>query len=164
MDDEKDSQEACLEAIHEINADMVNVQKNVEEIGKLQKKILNAIRKDDAVQNMRSELIDNITMLARRILLKLTRQEKVNDTEINPLSRKFFDVWNEYLDCQIQFQNQRKKMLVRQYQIIGVNKTDEELEEILDSNPEGLPAMCTDLQEQIKAKIQLKVVYILSYL
>ena len=66
-------------------------------------------------------------------------------------------MWNEYLGCQIQFRNQRKKLLVRQYQIIGVNKTDEELEEILDSDPDGLPAMCIDLQEQIKAKNQLKV-------
>ena len=90
MDDKKDSQKACLEAIDEINADMTNVQKNVEEIGKLQKKILNAVRKDDAVQNMRYDLIDNITMLARRILLNLTQQVKVNETEINPLSRKGF--------------------------------------------------------------------------
>ena len=90
MDDKKDSQNACLEAIDEINADMTNVQKNVEEIGKLQKKILNAVRKDDAVQNMRYDLIDNITMLARRILLNLTQQVKVNETEINLLSRKGF--------------------------------------------------------------------------
>ena len=69
-------------------------------------------------------------------------------------------MWNKYIICQSQFREDSKKQFVRQCQITGTQKTNQEIEEMLDNDPSGALEMFSGsiLQDTQAAKDKLLAV------
>ena len=136
----------------------------MEEINKLQKKILNSVRKDDGDQGKLNDLNETNKKLAICIRNALkSEQEKVEkklspkktlsptrkkksltsreeqdlrlrQTQINSQSLRFFNIWNEYNQSQVQFREKSKHLLVKQCKITGnVDLSNEEIGELYEN-------------------------------
>ncbi len=49
--------------------------------------------------------------------------------QVSAQSRRFFDVWAEYNNDQVEFHDRTKKLLVKRFKITGVSLSDDEIEE-----------------------------------
>ena len=85
---------------------------------------------------------------------------KIRQNQINSQRIRFRDLWNEYLICQNQYREDTKKQFIRQCQITGTQKTNQEIEELLDNDPSGALEMFSGsiLQDTQAAKDKLLAV------
>ena len=85
---------------------------------------------------------------------------KIRQNQINSQRIRFRDLWNEYLTCQNQYREDTKKQFIRQCQITGTQKTNQEIEELLDNDPSGALEMFSGsiLQDTQAAKDKLLAV------
>ena len=85
---------------------------------------------------------------------------KIRQNQINSQSRRYHGLLNEYMTCQSQFREDTKKQFIRQCQITGTQKTNQEIEELLDNDPSGALEMFSGsiLQDTQAAKDKLLAV------
>ena len=85
---------------------------------------------------------------------------KIRQNQINSQKRRLHDLWSEYIICQSQFREDSKKQFIRQCQITGTQKTNQEIEELLDNDPSGALEMFSGsiLQDTQAAKDKLLAV------
>merc|ERR1712109_448284 len=142
------SQIDFLEALQELHEDIEQVQKNVVDIGKLHKKILNNVKSDAKIKEELDDKNHSNKKLAQRIKRKLEKEQakvdskksqfkspssreqediKIRQNQINSQKRRLHDLWSEYIICQSQFREDSKKQLKRQCQITGTQKTNQEI-------------------------------------
>jgi len=127
---------------------LFQVDENVRQIKALQTKILQAVRKDEADVNRMNDLAESNKQLAKRIRNCLTsendkvqrklspkktlsptkkkkmtsREEedvRIRQTQINSQSKRFCDLWADYLTAQTEYREKSKKNLVKQCKIKG---------------------------------------------
>ena len=85
---------------------------------------------------------------------------KIRQNQINSHKILIKDLWNEYMICQSQYREDCKKQFIRQCQITGTQKTNQEIEELLDNDPSGALEMFSGsiLQDTQAAKDKLLAV------
>jgi len=174
------SQIDFLEALQELHEDIEQVQKNVADIGKLHKKILNSVKSDPKIKEELDDKNHSNKKLTQRIRIKLKEEQakvdskksqtnlssreeediKIRQNQINSQSRRYHGLLNEYMTCQSQFHEDSKKQFIRQCQITGTQKTNQEIEELLDNDPSGALEMFSGsiLQDTQAAKDKLLAV------
>jgi len=169
-----DSQENFFDTLNTINTSIDKVQENVEEVKKLQRKILNAVHRNDTdhtklndlnaanfklAQNIRKAIADEQDKVEQRlnpkktlspIKSKVTPRQKtdlrVRKTQLDGQSTRMFNIWNEYNQSQLQFREESKKMFVRQCKIMGnTSLSNEEIETMID---EGKNVFATSILDQ----------------
>jgi len=175
------SQIDFLEALQELHEDIEQVQKNVADIRKLHKKILNNVKSDPKIKEELDDKEHSNKKLYGRIKNKLDEEQakvdskksqfkspssreqediKIRQNQINSQKRRLHDLWSEYIICQSQFREDSKKQFIRQCQITGTQKTNQEIEELLDNDPSGALEMFSGsiLQDTQAAKDKLLAV------
>jgi len=175
------SQIDFLEALQELHEDIEQVKKNVADIGILHKKILKDVKSDPKIKEELDDKSHSNKKLFERINKKLKEEQakvdskksqikspssreeediKIRQNQINSQRIRFRDLWNEYLICQNQYREDTKKQFIRQCQITGTQKTNQEIEELLDNDPSGALEMFSGsiLQDTQAAKDKLLAV------
>ena len=150
------------------------VQQNVEDVKKLQRKILNAVHKDENdhaklndlnaanfkyAQNIRKAIADEQNKVDKKLnpdkslspfKTKLTARQqtdlRVRKTQLDGQSKRMFETWDDYNRSQLQFREESKKMLVRQCKVMGnASLSNEEIENMID---EGKNVFATSILDQ----------------
>ncbi|XP_023184360.1 syntaxin-3-like isoform X2 [Xiphophorus maculatus] len=134
--------------IEDIRNSIDKIDENVAEVKKLYSVILSAPTSDQKTQDDLESITNNIKKMANNARNKLKtiernleseQQERVSaDMRIRKsqhavLSRKFVEVMTKYNEAQVDFRERSKGRIQRQLEITGQAKTDEELEEMLES-------------------------------
>ena len=151
------------------------VQENVEEVKKLQRKILNAAHKSESeharlndvyattfklAQNIRkliAEEQDNVDkklnpkktlspLKAKKLTARQQTDLRVRKTQLDGQSTRMYNIWSDYNQCQVQFREQSKKLFVRQCKVMGnTSLSNEEIEQMID---EGKNVFATSILDQ----------------
>jgi len=162
--------------------DIDKIQTNNSEIRKLQVKVLGAVNQEQ-VEKDRATLDDKVAenkkfgVRIRNALKK--EQDRLDDkalaasnndgqqksarenhemrlrrTQIAAHSRRFYDLWTEYNNQQLEYKDRSKDLLKRRCKIVNENLTDEEIETMLE---EGKTQMfnASILDDTTKAREQL---------
>ncbi|XP_014828042.1 PREDICTED: syntaxin-2 isoform X3 [Poecilia mexicana] len=135
--------------IEDIRNSIDKIDENVAEVRKLYSVILSAPTSDQKTQDDLESITNDIKKMANNARNKLKtiernleseqQQERVSaDMRIRKsqhavLSRKFVEVMTKYNEAQVDFRERSKGRIQRQLEITGQAKTDEELEEMLES-------------------------------
>ncbi|XP_017162712.1 syntaxin 3b isoform X1 [Poecilia reticulata] len=135
--------------IEDIRNSIDKIDENVAEVKKLYSVILSAPTSDQKTQDDLESITNDIKKMANNARNKLKtiernleseqQQERVSaDIRIRKsqhavLSRKFVEVMTKYNEAQVDFRERSKGRIQRQLEITGQAKTDEELEEMLES-------------------------------
>ncbi|KAM4732724.1 syntaxin 3b isoform 1-T1 [Anableps anableps] len=134
--------------IEDIRNSIDKIDENVAEVKKLYSVILSAPTSDQKTQDDLEAITNDIKKMANNARNKLKtiernleseQQERVSaDMRIRKsqhavLSRKFVEVMTKYNEAQVDFRERSKGRIQRQLEITGQAKTDEELEEMLES-------------------------------
>jgi len=174
------SQIDFLEALQELHEDIEQVKKNVADIGILHKKILKDVKSDPKIKEELDDKEHSNKKLGERVKRKLNEEQakvdskksqtnlssreeediKIRQNQINSHKILIKDLWNEYMICQSQYREDCKKQFIRQCQITGTQKTNQEIEELLDNDPSGALEMFSGsiLQDTQAAKDKLLAV------
>uniref|UniRef100_A0A0S7F5B0 STX3 n=1 Tax=Poeciliopsis prolifica TaxID=188132 RepID=A0A0S7F5B0_9TELE len=134
--------------IEDIRNSIDKIDENVVEVKKLYSVILSAPTSDQKTQDDLESITNDIKKMANNARNKLKtiernleseQQERVSaDMRIRKsqhavLSRKFVEVMTKYNEAQVDFRERSKGRIQRQLEITGQAKTDDELEEMLES-------------------------------
>ena len=125
------------------------MQENVEEVKKLQRKILNAAHKSEAEHARLNDIYATTFKLAQNIRKLIAEEQDYVDKKLNPKkttsplkinkkstarqltdlrvrktqldgqSTRMYNIWAEYNQIQVQFREQSKKLFVRQCKVMG---------------------------------------------
>ena len=146
----------------------------MEEVKKLQRKILNAVHKDENdhaklndlyaatfkyAQNIRKALADEQDRVEKKLNPEKTlspfkknltaRQQtdlRVRKTQLDGQSKRMFEIWNDYNESQVKYREESKKNLVRQCKVMGnASLSNEEIENMID---EGKNVFATSILDQ----------------
>merc|ERR1712062_414522 len=160
-----ESQENFFDTMNTINTQIDTVQENVEEVKKLQRKILNAAHKSEAeharlndiyattfklAQNIRKLIAEEQDYVDKKLNPKKTARQltdlRVRKTQLDGQSTRMYNIWAEYNQIQVQFREQSKKLFVRQCKVMGnASLSNEEMEQIID---EGKNVFATSILDQ----------------
>ena len=159
---------AWLSNLESVNDDIDKVSVNIGEIRVIQKKILNSTHADPALENSMEDLIHSTKKLGTSIKATLkseqnnldslsgnTMETRMRKTQINAQSKRFFDIWSQYNQNQLEFRDKSKKLLVRRCKIVNNNYTDEDIENMLDEGQTNVFATSILDQERV-ARQQLQ--------
>merc|ERR1712004_747565 len=171
-----ESQENFFDTMNTINTQIDTVQENVEEVKKLQRKILNAAHKSEAeharlndiyattfklAQNIRKliaeeqdyvdkKLNPKKTTSPLKINKKLTARQltdlRVRKTQLDGQSTRMYNIWGDYNQVQVQFREQSKKLFVRQCKVMGNSSLSNE--EMEQMIDEGKNVFATSILDQ----------------
>ena len=147
----------------------------MEEVKKLQRKILNAAHKSESeharlndvyattfklAQNIRkliAEEQDNVDkklnpkktlspLKAKKLTARQQTDLRVRKTQLDGQSTRMYNIWSDYNQCQVQFREQSKKLFVRQCKVMGnTSLSNEEIEQMID---EGKNVFATSILDQ----------------
>ncbi|KAK7789319.1 hypothetical protein R5R35_009188 [Gryllus longicercus] len=142
--------------VEELRGMIEKIEANVEEVKKKHSDILSAPQTDEKVKQELEDLMADIKKISFKVRTKLKAIEtsieqdepsarsaadlRIRKTQHSTLSRKFVEVMTEYNRTQTDYRERCKARIQRQQEIIGVQTTDEQLEEMLD---QGNPAVLT---------------------
>ncbi len=136
--------------MEEVVSQVDQVEKNTLEMRSLQKKLLAATHKDEGNERRLDDLNADNKSLAKKIRSALkaeqewcekrsgspkkmtsqsSRELQMRKTQVTAQTRRFFDVWAEYNNDQIEFHEKSKKLFIKRCKITGVMLTDEEIED-----------------------------------
>ena len=104
---------------------------------KLAQRIRNKLKEEQAKVDNKKSQKNNMSPLKKQLSSREEEDIKIRQNQINSQSRRFYNLWNRYIECQNQFRENSKKLFVRQCKITGIQKTDQEIEEMLDNDPSG---------------------------
>jgi len=165
-----------FEVAEEISLGISEIQKNVDEIKKIQKGILTEPSRTEREKHQakHNDLVEVNKSLGRKVqklikeeqekISKLENKGKFTSNELNELrmkktqistqSNRFLEVWAEYNTLQVEFRDKAKTALVRNIKITNNNLTQEEIEDKLDKNDISVFSSAI-IQETAQAKDQL---------
>ncbi|XP_075754542.1 syntaxin-2 isoform X2 [Pelodiscus sinensis] len=142
--------EDFFQQVEEIRNSITKIAQNVEEVKKKHSIILSAPNPEGRTKEELEDLNKEIKKIANKIRAKLKAIEQtfVQDGHVNRtsvdlrirksqhsiLSHKFVEVMTEYNETQTLFRERSKGRIQRQLEITGKTTTDEELEEMLESD------------------------------
>ncbi len=171
-----DDFQSFLDRMEKVVSWVDQVEKNTLEMRSLQKKLLASTHKDEANERRLDDLVAENKRLAGEVRSTLkaeqewcekkaaesprkrspqaAREWQMRKTQVSAQSRRFFDVWAEYNNDQIEFHERSKKLFVKRCKITGVTLTDEEIEERIHERDTAMFARGILDQERL-AKQQL---------
>lgn len=169
------SQENFFDMLQEVTSNIDQVQSNVTEVDKLQKKILNAVHTDPNDQARLCDLHETNKKLAMKIRNSLkSEQDKLDkksspkkkgrqetdlrcrQTQVSAQSTRFYNIWNVYNESQLAYREKSKKILVKQCKITGnTDLSNEQIEEMLDEGKTGNMFATSILDQERLARQQL---------
>ena len=144
----------------------------MEEVKKLQRKILNAAHKSESeharlndvyattfklAQNIRkliAEEQDNVDkklnpkktlspLKAKKLTARQQTDLRVRKTQLDGQSTRMYNIWSDYNQCQVQFREQSKKLFVRQCKVMGnTSLSNEEIEQMIDEGKNVFARVC----------------------
>ncbi|XP_072029109.1 syntaxin-like isoform X4 [Amphiura filiformis] len=142
--------EEFFEQVEEIRNNIDKIAQNVEEVKKKHSDILSAPQPDEKVKQELEEAMADIKKTANRVRGKLKVMEqsieqeesakmnsadvRIRKTQHSTLSRKFVEVMTDYNNTQTDYRERCKGRIQRQLEITGKSTTNEELEEMLESD------------------------------
>ncbi len=162
-------------------ANIDSIEKNTLEMRALHRKLLTATHKDEASERRVDDLTAENKQLAKKVRAVLKteqdwcekkgaeaaatspkkklrpeakREWQMRKTQVTAQARRFFDVWAEYNNDQVEFHEKTKKLLVKRLQITGVTLTEDEIEERIQERDTAVFAKGILDQERV-AKQQL---------
>lgn len=165
------SQEDFFDTLQDITSSIDTLNEKVSETKKLQKKILNSVHSDANEKAKLADLHETNKQLGRKIqnLLKKEQEKlekkaspkkkqadgRIRNTQISSQSTRFFNIWNDYNESQVEFREKSKRHLVNQCKVTGnVDLSAEQIEEMLDEGKTNMFATSILDQERV-AKQQL---------
>ncbi|KAK2161888.1 hypothetical protein LSH36_108g06042 [Paralvinella palmiformis] len=145
--------EEFFEQVDEIRQMIDKIASNVDKVKKQHSAILSAPQTDDKMKEELEELMADIKKTANKVRGKLKvieqniEQEehsnrssadlRIRKTQHATLSRKFVEVMNDYNACQVDYRERCKARIQRQLEITGRSTTNDELEDMLESDNYG---------------------------
>ncbi|KAL9834661.1 syntaxin-2 isoform 3-T4 [Geothlypis trichas] len=139
-----------FQQVEEIRNNIAKIAQNVEEVKKQHSIILSAPNPEGRTKEELEELNEEIKKIANKIRARLKAIEqsfdqgenanrtsvdlRIRKTQHSVLAHKFVEVMTEYNETQTLFRERSKGRIQRQLEITGKTTTDEELEEMLESD------------------------------
>lgn len=147
--------EEFLEVAEGISTGINTVRKNVDEMKRLQKRILSEPSKQtrDQIQAQYDDLVSSNKVLSKKVQKQLKDEQAIIDklgqkgsmvskeynelrmrkTQISTATTRFLEIWTEYNTDQVEFRDDVKKNLKKNIKITNSAMTDEEIENKIDS-------------------------------
>lgn len=151
------STENFLVNMENVISNIDEVSEALEEVKKLQKKILGASHRNQNDETRLEDLKEKNKKMSVRIRASLKEEQanvdeklnrlsspaklsqkeanelKMRKTQIAGQSTRFFKIWNEYNENQVEYRQMTKNLLVRRCKIVGnTDLTNEQIENMLD--------------------------------
>jgi len=137
--------------INNINNDVKGIWDYIDRLDSLYNRNYNEVRRAEAAENSRriAELEERVTAEIQKITNQLKslkaeaerisnpRDKKMVLSQINNASNNLKKVFDSYNDKRIRNAEQGRNKMIRQYQIVHKNATQEEAERYVDSHPGG---------------------------
>ena len=167
--------EDFLERFEEVVGKIDKVKANVAEIRTLQKAILTSTRQDEQKEARMNDLIAENKKFGKKIRdvikkeqdflekkftspKKMTQQRQMDmrmrRTQVAAQSKRFYDIWTEYNNGQVEYRDKSKKLLVKRCKITNNSLTDDQIENMLDEGNTAVFARSI-LDEERLARQQL---------
>ncbi|KAG9511008.1 Syntaxin-1A, partial [Fragariocoptes setiger] len=139
-----------FKTVEEINEDIKRMQDSVEDVKRTHSSILSAPQTDDKVKEYLESVMAKIKKSANQIKSKLKNMEqeiehvaqtnmlgaqhRIRKTQHQMLRQRFVEVMTDYQTTQSDYRERCKARIQRQLEITGRVTTDDEIEEMLESD------------------------------
>lgn len=170
--------EQFLGIAYEIASNITEIEKNVDKMKTLQNKVFQTPVKSER-EKFQSELADleNTNKVIGRKVQKLIKDEKetiekleskknqtssnlsnlhIRKIQIQTHSQRFFEIWRDFNNIQLDYRDRSKKKLVKDFKITGCDLSDDQIEERIDSG--DMTAFSSILEDTNKAKEDLTAI------
>ncbi|XP_076364668.1 syntaxin-like isoform X4 [Tachypleus tridentatus] len=143
--------EEFFKEVEDIGQTIDKIEYNVSEVKKKHSAILSAPQTDERMKQELEYLMADIKKMANKVRTKLKMMEhkieqdeqantssqadlRIRKTQHTTLSRKFVEIMTDYNKTQTDYRERCKDRIQRQLEITGLTTTDDELEEMLESD------------------------------
>jgi len=178
-DDKQENElEQFLGVAFEIASNITEIEKNVDKMKTLQRKVFATYVKSER-EKFQSELADleNTNKVIGRKVQKLIKDEKetiekleskknqtssnlsnlhIRKIQIQTHSQRFFEIWRDFNNIQVEYRDKVKNKLVTDLKITGCDLSDDQIEERIDSG--DMTAFSSILEDTNKAKEDLTAI------